>query len=312
MAQGQEFETTLIQCLHCILDQLTNESLDVSARIGLCTEITEFLINTPPVFQASDLSWTRKLFNILFHFVQNKWSHENRVKIFRLLSTLAHGAGKADWFRYDNAQWTLEETKFIGLTTRLACVEVMMMLESPSVTLNQDLIGCCLIILEKSLLLLSEECDNDDSQLIGLMNVDEVTSIISSMRDVSAKIIEFLTITETPVTCESLTLSLVRFMCLLLVEDTHVTPGQAEAVLPVLFTSLRHQSSSHPGCDDHAILSALVSLFERTSLDPRVMSEEDALFLTAFSAQCDVCKQLEESVCQGASRIAERRIQSKS
>lgn len=312
MADGSShFEATLLHCLRSVLSQLSNESLDVTARLNLCQELADFLLKTPPVFQSQDNSWMHDLFPVVFHFVQNKWSRENRLKLFRLLSALAYGSGRADWFRCNGSlEWTLEGSKFIGLQTRLACVEVVLALDSSA--FDQELIGSCLILLEKAMLLLSNECDNNDSKLIQLMQPDEVSSIITSMRDVSGKIIEFLSL-HSPPTSEALTLSLVRFICLFLVEDTHVTPGQGEQLLPVLFSSLRHESQSHPGCDDHAIISALVSLFERTTLDPAAMIEEDALFIIAYADQCDSCKQLDdESVCQTAKRIAQKKLQGKS
>lgn len=304
-AKEENFELALLNCLRSILHQLSNESVDLQSRLNLCQELADFLLNTPPVFHSQDKSWLHDIFPVLFHFLQNKWSKENRQKLFRLLSALAYGSGRADWFRYNDTEWTLEESKFIGLETRLACVEVLLALDSSS--FDQELIGSCLILLEKSMLLLSDECDKNDSKLIQLMQPDEVSSIITSMRDVSGKIIEFFSLYSGS-SSEAFTLSLVRFICLFLVEDTHVTPGQGEQLLPVLFSSLRQESKSHPGYDDHAIISALVSLFERSTLDPAVMNEDDALFIIAYADQCDSCKQLEESVCQSVKRIAQKKI----
>ena len=142
-----------------------------------------------PLFQSQDNSWMQCIFLSLFHFLQNKWLRLQLAgtylvtffgarspgkclfSAFRLLSATAYVSGRADWFRCNDTQWTLEQNNFIGLETRLAYVKVTLAIDS-SDSFDQQLIGSCLILSEKLMLLLSNEYVNNDSKLIQLIQPD--------------------------------------------------------------------------------------------------------------------------------------------
>lgn len=307
------------------------EEKDLELKMNLCQEITDFLLSTPDVFIDTSLTtlprkpWLCHISNTVRHLLQNQLPNDKRVLLFKLMSSLTHGLHRIDWF-VDQESWTEDDCKFFGLMTRLTAIEIVMLLERLSgqesgdtTSLQSDHLGSLLILVEHEMSCLLE---NDSST--SLMSPDEVGSLISSIRGVASNVIEFLVLKQhSPVEVDNESrkrslsdleessqtasmsiecLSLVRFLCQWLLEDTDVTEDQAEQITPILISSFlsqsQHQAMESP-LFEHGILSALLSLNDVKEV--LVVDHELKEVLDKQTSSCLVCREGEQEdlpICQ--------------
>ena len=324
-------ELMLNDCLSKVCQSFQEEA-DLEVKMNLCEEISDFLLSTPDVFSGSltSLSWLSHVRKTVKHLLQNKLPSDKRILVFRLMSVLTQGLHGIDWFLEREEKWTPDDCHFFGLLTRLTCIELVMLLDSLSskhqnnlltpIPNNQesisssetDLLGSLLILLEHEM-----SCLLDNEESSKHMSPDEVGSLISSIRGAAFNIIDFLVIklntsavededttrrlpsnTE-PIAIECL--SLVRFLCKWLLEDTDITEEQAEQVTPLLLKSFQTQSESHPMPSpsfEHALLSALISINDVKEL---VMRDETKETFESFTSSCLLCREGQQNdlpICQ--------------
>lgn len=168
---------------------------------------------------------------------------------------------------------------------------------------SSDHLGSLLILLEHSMscLLENDSCSSN-------MTPDEVGSLITSIRGVSSNMIDFLYLQnrsqedeeeQEPKLLHSSTttfsldpLSLIRFLCMFLVEDTDVTEEQADHITPVIlnaFVSQTQDPKMHSPSFQHGILAALMSLNDVKE----VTIQEEGLreTLNSFTSTCESCRE---------------------
>jgi hypothetical protein len=266
-------------------------------KMQLAEEITEFLLQTPDACHSSDQSWTNPLALSIAELIKNRLPSDKRRILFRLISSLTHGFGRIDWFRNTQENtWTESDRKLFGLLSRLACVEIVMCIEAEP--LDSELMGSLLIILEHCLSCLVDE----ESSVASGMEPDALASLIKNIREVAASLIDYLSEkwTGEESTLESLEyLSMLRFICQWIIEDTCLNEEQAESLRPLIVSVLEMQMEKHlldSPSFEHALLSSLLSLF-----DVKEFSLE-SLQIESFVNNCNLCSN-QESTCQKVKQI---------
>ena len=291
--------------------QAFEEEQDLEKKMTLCQEITHFLLSTPQVFEdelkplSPGTQWINHVKQSIKHLIQNKIPQDKRVNLFRLISALTHGFNRVDWLF--SSDWTDEDTKLFGLLTRLTCIELVMLLDkmSPLQEKETDLLGCLLILVEKEMTCLLEV-----DKATQRMTPQEIGSLISSFRGVASNMITFLSqsVNANPVenqsqeerdtstfNCSLQELSMVRFLCQWILEDSDISEDQTEQLTPLLLQTFTTISDDNEGSSlRHGILSALLILHD---IKPIFLDGQLNIF-DNFTSECHACREGELSICQ--------------
>lgn len=286
----------LVECLHQIASHFASDHSE--RKFELCKDLLRFLQDTPDVFDepwTSRLSWTRPLFRGLFDIARCKTNPEVRSMTIEMTAVLTRG--------FNGFQWATESdkmsSKFVGLVSRLACLELSLLLDSPEKLLG-PLTGSCLMVIEHSILTLVNDAlvENLDPR----MNPDEVCSFIDTLRETVIKIMDFIldrrdeswfkSSSDLPKECQELEIGLIRISCLLLSEDSTISPKRVERLIPVFADFLSNKScyGLH-----HIIITGLIPYCDNDDIIHAVLNEGN-VFLRCVN-NCQECN-AKSSLCQ--------------
>lgn len=284
----------LTECLNQIASCFCSDHSDKKVQLG--KDLIKFLVGTPDVFEepwTPRTSWTRPLYHGLFDIIKSKTSQEMMSTAIEITATLVRG--------YDGFKWATEcdrtSSKFVGLVSRLACLELCMFLDVPHKD-KESLIGSCLIIIEHTILLIL----NEDSveNLDPKMDPEEMCSLIDMLRETVMKIMDWLidvdedeSTSTLSVDHKHLDLGFIRIVCLLLSEDATI-PTERVAKLVTVFSKALNLNHSCYGLH-HIIFTSFNLYSESEDVLEAVKAEKETL--NRAIEQCQECL-ADSSLCQ--------------
>lgn len=290
----------LTECLNQIASHFCSDHSDYKIKLG--KDLIQFLVDTPAVFEepwTPQTSWTRPLHHGLFDIIKSKTSHEMRSTAIQMTAILTRG--------FDGFKWATESekisSKFVGLVSRLACLELSLFLEDPQKE-KESLTGSCLIIIEHTILLILKE--DLVENLEPKMSPEEMCTLIDMLRETVIKIIDWLidfeveSISTFSEELEHLNLGLMRIVCLLLSEDGTI-PTEKVAKLVSVFSKVLNHNSCY-GLH-HIIFTSLNLYTECEDVLEAIGVEKE--FFTQSIEQCQEC-QADSSLCKSFKSCLEK------
>lgn len=284
----------LSECLNQIASHFAADHS--KKKIELCKELIHFLVETPAVFDepwTPQLSWTRPLYRGLFDILQSKASQDMLSSALEMTSILLRGFNGYNW----STDSDKISSKFIGLVSRLACVELSLSLDE-SEKLEPNIVGVCLTIIEHTIITLVNEdlVTNIDPK----MSPEEVCSLIDMLRATVIKTMDLIVdskdenprrFSELSEEVRALNLGFIRIICLLLTEDSTIPPENVSKLVFVFADALTMKScyGLH-----HIIFTALNSYSDHDEILEAIEIERE-VFLHAIE-ECQEC-QAESSLC---------------